>query len=882
MKHKTIYLTLVTVLASTMAISAQLNSFPTGGHTVYHLSPATVVGKQRGVVSASFDGTVLCHSKEGKLIWENSSDTNFPFDLAVADINGDGLDETFVGTAGGNVNAYASDGKKLWSFATNGAIQQVCPIKTSSGKWVILAGGIDETVISISANGQLISSIKAGDVVRHIRKGNILGDGKEYAVVATTADGHNGVLSLILVNPDNLAEVWRKKDLVKNSRIKRRWDDMMIMDVNGDKKEDIVLSGDPLDNGRLFAYDFEGKLIFAKSNKDIPIAPYRMNMLSHIPSIGNESDYILGLFANILIVYDGKGDYKSFLINKYDFTNSAYDEQTSTYYLGSCASGGDGIYALDLKNPNWKEAFKNLKAVGKTAEIDQNIAKINEQIKAFKAPSYQPAPKNVTVIGQLSDNKGYDKFKFATNERLMEKITDSTELWCKVTDHRWDYKMTAQEIVNFAKEKEAKGEDFILWVWHGEALYISPATLDKVMDAAPKHLLGFACAEMEQTGPVMQELIPKIMMPLADKCLKTNRKIIFRNKGIYWSGTCYLPFYKNLLFNPKYKQVFVPGLEETNCRTQEMSLASRVGLWETGFFDSWSCRVVTDNACFNRMWEYSSQQIMSHYVRNMVLNASMGSDFYFIDVHSALTKPAMWAQLQPFYELINKGIVSIPNRSDLLSVSSLCLGMKSPPEKEYIRHGINGHKYNFDVDNKTLSMAFDRLDAYWGAAQIADYDFSKYGYGADRRMLNFLPKYPYGLVSIVPDETDLKSHPLLTEKVSTDGRYFYDENGKQREAVEYKQTMLEKLKTAAAKLPILVKGDAAWSVVRLDPKHVRVVLVDPGYTDPADRDVEINLQHLNGLKCTDILSNDSLEIKNQNIKVHIPIGVFRVLDIEHN
>ena len=263
----------------------------------------------------------------------------------------------------------------------------------------------------------------------------------------------------------------------------------------------------------------------------------------------------------------------------------------------------------------------------------------------------------------------------------------------------------------------------------------------------------------------------------------------------------------------------------------------------------------------------------------MVLNASLGSDFFFIDIHQP-TENALWNQLIPIYELINKGIISIPNHDNLLSVSSLCLGMKSPLSDDYIRHGINGHQYNLNKD-KSEPMVFDHLDAYWGASPLADSDFSKYGYGADRRMLNFLPKYPYGLIAIVPDETDIKKSPIFQEKISTDGQYFYDEKGLKHEAAEYKPIMLEKLKTASEKLLISVKGNAAWSVVRIDQTHVRVTLVDPGYTDPNDREVDVVLQHLNAISCTDILSSEKLAIKNKSIKVHIPAGVFRVLDIEH-
>jgi len=875
----TLKLTISLFLLFPFLVAAQLTSFATKGHTIYHLKPATVSGNLRAVNCAAFDGTVMSYTKDGKLLWENSENKDFPYDLAVADINGDGLDETFIATAAGTVVAYKSDGTKLWSFTTNSPLYQVCPIKTSSGKWVILTGGVDKRLISLSIKGEVISVTKVGDVVRHIRKGNILGDGNDYAAVVTARSALNAkVLTVALYNPENMTELWHNTE-ISDAAARKKFFSMIIMDINGDNKEDIVMSGNWEEGERIYGCDYNGQKITLPYYKKMPRIAYRMNLLTRINPT-SESEYMLGIFGNNLTIYNQKGQFQTYLKSKYDFTNACFDPQTSTYYLGSCASGGDGVYALDLKNPDWKKSFESLQVIGKTAEIEKNMALVTEQVKNFKRPSYQSEPTKANVIASVLPNGEHDKLTFASNFTLTEKYDDQSELWCKVLDNRWKYDKSTDEIIEFVKNKESKGENFVLWAWHGEALYLRPSTMEKIIQAAPKHFIGFVCAELEQTGPVMQELFPKILYPLAEQCLKANKKIIIRSKNIYWNGSCYIPFLKNVLLNPKFKSVIVPCMEETNDVTQEMSLAGRVGLWQTGYYDNWGSRVVTDNAVFQRFFEWSSQQIMSHYYRNMVLNAAMGANLFFIDIHQAETKDNMWAQLTSFYDLVNKGVIAIPTRENLLSVSSLCLGMKTSPAEEYLWHGMNGHKFNFE-ELKAPTMLFDKIDLYWSGGPTTDNDFSKYGYGVDRRMLNFLPKYPNGIITIVPYETELKKFPMLQDKVSIDGRYFYDSKGKKVEAADYKQTMMDKIKAANAKMPILIEGEAAWSAVRIDSKHVRVVLVDPGYTDPADRDVEINLQHLNGLKCTDILSNENLEIKNNKIKVHIPIGIFRVLDIEH-
>ncbi|NJM56005.1 MAG: hypothetical protein HC841_09025 [Verrucomicrobiae bacterium] len=107
----------------------------------------------------------------------------------------------------------------------------------------------------------------------------------------------------------------------------------------------------------------------------------------------------------------------------------------------------------------------------------------------------------------------------------------------------------------------------------------------------------------------MREIVEQIITPLAELCAKNGKRIMFENKNIFWGGTCYVDFWNKVFFDPKLRGVFIPALEESNSRSQEISLAGRVGLWKAGVFDQWVSRAIMDNACFDRMWEWSSQQV---------------------------------------------------------------------------------------------------------------------------------------------------------------------------------------------------------------------------------------------------------------------------------
>ena len=868
--------------------STPASAFTTNGHTVYHLRTARHDARgSRAIISAAYDGTVLAHTPEGRLLWQQKPSGHFPFDLAVADIDEDGRDEIFVATAGGTVDALSPDGRLLWSYTTDGGsiLYQVCPVRTQSGEWRILTGGVAEEVLALSSTGQLVQRHPAGDVVRLMRKGNIMGDGKDYVAITTTSSARSGRLSLLLFEPSEMKELWRTTDLGKRSAVqsRRRFFSMLVQDVTRDGADEIVLSGGNDENGIIYAFGRDGKNLFGKADERIPNISYRMNLLRHVKLPDDE--FILGHFGNVLIIYETDGTCRDVIQGTYAMADAWFDSELRTLFMGSAVSGGDAVHALRLDQPDWKEKFKALEPVGNLAKIERNIETLQAQLARFTPPAYQPAPRKAVIISQRPA-QSYQNINFVDAVTLSQTIVSRDELWCKDVDRRRSHALTADQVVQTVAAREATGKDFILWAGHGTAMYLPLATFERVIKAAPRHLTGFIFAEMESVDKHMQEVVKKIILPLAELCKAHGKVIIFRNKNVFWNGSCYLPFWKEILSDGRYRDVIIPGMEESNSRTQEMSLAGRIGLWQTGLFDHWLGRVTTDQANFDRMHEWGAQQVITHHLRNLVCSASMGADIFYNTLEIAdlgfekeQDTSAQYGQLTPFYEMLEKRVLYIPRREELLSVPDLVLGMKSPPDRDYIAHGVNGHTYNFDASS-IVPMVFDRLDCYWGAAPLVSHDFSSYAYGVERRMLNFLPKIPYGMVGIVPDDLDAKRFPRLREKLTTDGRFFYDGSGAVAPA-EYKQTALAKLEQSAARLPVRVKGEVSWSVVRLDSRHVRVTLVDAGYVNPADRNVEVMLQHLDATSCTDILSGKALPIRNGRVPVSVPAGIFSIIDIEH-
>ena len=860
-------------------VEAALSAFSTGGHTVYHLRPATIAGGgERAIVSASFDGFLLCHTPDGKLLWKASLGGGMPFDLTVADIDGDGLDEALVASADGCLYAIGHDGRPLWTFSKTAPLFQVSAARLPGVGMRILTGGVEQVLYELSAKGEIIDTLITPNCIRHVRSGNVLGDGRDYTAVATTSSGLNGLLSLMLIDPDGMKTLWRQSNLGSfASDSGKRFFSMLLLDLNHDGKQEIMLSNSWGEHGKIYAFDHTGKQVFGASDNRIPNVPYRMNLLEHVKLADDE--YVLGLFANILIVYNLDGTCRQVITSRYDFSNAAFDRITRTYYVGSSPSGGDGIYALHLDRPSWQAAFESIRPTGQLTEIERNVRDLERQIAAFQPPPYQPAPRVITAIAVGPDGRKYRNVRFVQQITLAQKFERCEEVWCRETDRRQSYSMTADEIVAAARDKEAAGEDFLIFAGHGLATFMPLATMERVLQAAPRHFYGFLFAEMQGVDHRMREVVETIISPLAGLCKRYGgKKIVFHNKNIFYTGPIYVAFWRKALMDASLREVFVPALEETNSRTQELSLAGRIGLWLTGNFNRWACRVVTDDACFDRMWEWASQQVMTLHLRHLIAHAALGADVFFIDVYQGPFSHDLDRQFQPFYDMLETGILHVPERAELLSVSSLALGMKSPPSELYLRHGINGHGYYYSRDDHS-PLVFDRLDAYWGAAPLLPHDFSYYMMNVRRRTPNFLPETPHGLVSIIPDDTPLRG-TRFDRKITTDGRYFYDGSAR-HDPAEYKPEVEKAAWEHAARLPVRVRGNVHWSAVRLDANHIRVTLVDPGYLDPADREATVIAQGLQTTRCTDVLRRENLKLLNNAVRVKVPMGTIRVLDIAH-
>jgi lambda-carrageenase len=872
-----------------------LTSFPTGGKPIYHLRPASIDDSgKRVIVSAAMDGMVLCHTYEGKLLWKSQTGGFFPFDLAVGDGDGDGFDEAFVASADGGLYAFDHDGKNMWQFKTDAPLYQVCLARTESGEMRILAGGIEKVLYCLSPAGEVLRTVSTDVLIRGIRAGRFRGSKGQQIALINARNGRDQFF-LNLLDPETLEPLWNAPIALTETR--RDFPNLRIfsvvpMDLDGDGAEEIVMSLASGTSADIGAYNGNGELVPMQRTDATRRQLYRMNLLAPVNTGALGERGIIGLHGLDLEVYNLDGSLRSLHRDIQPYSNIAFDAETATCLFGSNISGDDGITLVRIDQENWQEAMLNAPpATGKLSQVMRNHALLAKQAQQFKAPSYQPSPRHVMAVVQqtpeevetrFKTGRPHDNVQYVSYFTFHEKPDDMGAYRKRHGESSYRGKasfQTREEILADARKMEAAGQDFFIQAGHGRPYgmdyYISLETIAELLKIAPETLQGFVFAENEPRNEAMKRAVETELQPMAGLCREYGgKKILLRNQNIFWNGVCYLDVWNDTLLQGKYPDIFTPSMEETACRTQEMSLSGRVGLWMTGHFTQHSARVVHDNATFSRCWEYGRQNFVSHFFRALALQSSLGADIFHIN-----TGPEGHEQLLPLFDLLERGAILVPQREEIVSISSLCLGMTEPSER-FIFHGTNAHNASVYEPNQP-PLVFERMDSFWAGAPIPEHCFSNYGFGCRSRSLNFLPTLPYGLVTMIPDNTDLSRYPMFKNKITTNGEFWFDAEGKQHDAVEYKPVVEQALKEAAAQLPVRVEGDAAWSAVRVSPRHIRVLLLDSGYIDPADRDASIIPQTIKAIGCRDILSGEKIHLKDGKFSLRVPMGSLRICDIEH-
>jgi hypothetical protein len=157
-------------------------------------------------------------------------------------------------------------------------------------------------------------------------------------------------------------------------------------------------------------------------------------------------------------------------------------------------------------------------------------------------------------------------------------------------------------------------------------------------------------------------------------------------------------------------------------------------------------------------------------------------------------------------------------------------------------------------------------------------DVATYLWGRARRGHSHIPvTAPQGLVCMVPGPMLRSDGPWRTiwttdgDKLSCKGKDFT--------LAEARAAITPELAEAAKKFPFAVTGRVFHQIIEQSRDHYVIALVDPGWLDPADRDVKLAAQVPGHWQVADRLTGKDIGLIGSGLSITVPAGTLRLLEL---
>lgn len=881
---------------------------PTDGRNVYRLTAAELDGDTgaKEIIGSTYDNRVCAFTNSGKFVWEVRL-SGFVFDLAAGDVDGDGRDEIAAAGADGFVYLLSAKGAVLWKQDLGAPVYQVAIARLDGKSPVVLATGVSREVIAFSPKGERLASAKINGAGRMMRAGDFDGDGAdEVAVIPIRGSPQD----LTFFKGDKLkpiAAAESARGSAKGGRQARNDDRVKtangtVADLDGDGAAELIHypGAVSLKGGR--------HLIAKLADDDQPGSYdtyYAMRMFAAGDLTDDAGAEIVTVEANTVRLHDQKGKLISKASAPIGFTDVAYlpGKPHGSIVLGSSPNGDDNLYRVSFES-GWEQAVQSIARQGAMSRIGDNLSQIASSSAAWNGAPMAGADGPFDIIVNHRLWSGFAPSKFASwiaevkayeRQFPMERLRFATCFWPGenapllrpdgtpwTRDHRLKHDLSRENIVEAVRQFEAANCHFWVQVGHGCSPHLEIATVAAMLDGAPKTLLGFITAE-DEDPKTMTYYYEHHIQPILELCLKHHKRLIPRNKDVWWAHWPADPQMRKLVFNGRYRSVIVPAVEDSNSRCAELNLASRIGLWADGQVDDWASRCCADWFCTGRAWEWETVMTGHPTLRYYVSQAMLGARVFML-LNGERNRDNEWTRVGaegavPFLTLLGKGAITPPRHDQLRSLSPVAITLSSASER-FAKHAANGHHEEFwnNDGTDTQPWAFDRLDAYWSMAPLPSTDAATYLWGRTRRDALHLPvTTPYGFVCLLPDAQP-QSPARWSSLWTTDGDTL-SKNGQRHSLVVASQLITAELADAAKTFPFRIEGHVFHQLIETSPEHYILVLMDPGWVNPSEQKVTITAQRLATWQAADRLTRTALGDLTKPLTITVPAGVFRLIEV---
>ena len=73
--------------------------------------------------------------------------------------------------------------------------------------------------------------------------------------------------------------------------------------------------------------------------------------------------------------------------------------------------------------------------------------------------------------------------------------------------------------------------------------------------------------------------------------------------------------------------------------------------------------------------------------------------------------------------------------------------------------------------------------------------------------------------------------------------------------------------------------DVFFHVVQVEPNEYRIFAIDPGWLDPAQRQIDVHIQVPGEFTVRDLLGGEQLEVKDRRFRLTVPAGSVKVIEV---
>ena len=577
------------------------------------------------------------------------------------------------------------------------------------------------------------------------------------------------------------------------------------------------------------------------------------------------------------------------------FTDIAADGRT--LYLGSTPHGDNVIYRIRMDG-DWEQAVDALERHGLARAIGRNLDTVRLQALShvggeapggpylFRVGSLEKGtPSACPPADWFMRSYPYPHFRVVSDSGLGGMTSGLAE------DVKLNYAgrvvggnrdgVSPDEIAHRTAALEGSGRAASFYISHGCRPRMRVETLDRMMEAAPGALRDFVTHE-DEWYKAAPGYCAEFLAPLAERCLARGVSLTMLEKNTFWFDVPAAPEAGRSLFSGRYADVLIAGTDDANSRTPELNLLARVGLRQAGLVGRIMSCPITDLNAFNRMQEWEYPKSGSPFFRMLVAHTVLGADAYHFRVdnwYGDALKAESEEGFAPFLHLLGKGIVFAPSPDQMAGLSRVGFAVHPPPE-HWVMDGHNGHGVDrWRADPEWDQAVLPHNACFWGLTPTPAHALQAVLLRKRRQFGYHVPPTPYGPFVFVPATADLSKVEGVTSWWHTDGVSVWREGGDRLTGEKAAEAVRASFEDAARDLPFRAWGDDVFfHSVELDDGGYRLFAIDPGWLDPADRDMVIQLQLPGRWTLTDTLTGEALPLDRARCPLRVPAGALRIID----